>query len=98
MPRRLSPQTVSVLEALAAEPDAWRYGLQIVGDTGLKSGSLYPILVRLAERGLLEGRWAEPERPGRPPRHAYRLTGAGRAALRAARAPAATLKPVVSVP
>lgn len=82
--RRLSPQTVAVLEALAA--GTWRYGLQIADDTGLKSGSLYPILIRLAERGLLESRWVEPDRPGRPPRHAYRLTGAGRLALDEARA------------
>jgi PadR family transcriptional regulator PadR len=64
----------------------WRYGLEIAAVTGLKSGSLYPILMRLDERGLLESRWLEPERPGRPPRHAYRLTGAGRAALNEARA------------
>jgi PadR family transcriptional regulator PadR len=85
--RRLSPQTVAVLEALSASSDQWRYGLEIAAATGLKSGSLYPILVRLDERGLLESRWLEPEKPGRPPRHAYRMTGAGRAALRAAMQP-----------
>ena len=54
----------------------------------LKSGSLYPILVRLADRGLLETSW-EPGLASRPPRHLYRLTVAGRefvAALTAARA------------
>ena len=47
---------------------------------GLKAGSLYPILIRLADRGLLEARWEEPsEQPtGRPPRHLYRLTSSGR--------------------
>lgn len=97
MARKLSPQTLAVLDALAADPGAWQYGLQIVAATGLKSGSLYPILIRLGERGLLESQWLEPEKPGRPPRHAYRLTGAGRAALGAARAPAATLKLAGSV-
>jgi PadR family transcriptional regulator, regulatory protein PadR len=43
----------------------------------LKSGSLYPILIRLADRGLLETSW-EPGRGGRPPRHLYRLSPAGR--------------------
>jgi DNA-binding PadR family transcriptional regulator len=86
-PRRLSPQTVAVLDVLCAEADAWRYGLEISAVTGLKSGTLYPILLRLSERGLLESRWLDPERPGRPPRHAYRVTGAGRAALREARRP-----------
>ena len=82
-----SPQTVNVLRALAAEPARWRYGYDLVAEVNLKSGSLYPILVRLADRGLLETSW-EPSVDSRPPRHLYRLTGAGRefvAALTAAR-------------
>jgi DNA-binding PadR family transcriptional regulator len=78
--RRFSPQTLAVLKALADAGEGWRYGLELAKATGLKSGSLYPILLRLAERGLLESAWLEPERPGRPPRHAYRITAAGRAA------------------
>jgi PadR family transcriptional regulator, regulatory protein PadR len=81
-----SPQTVSVLRALAADPARWRYGYDLVTEVHLKSGSLYPILVRLADRGLLETSW-EPGIGSRPPRHLYRLTGAGRdfvAALTAA--------------
>ena len=79
--RRFSPQTLTVLAALAEAGAGWRYGLELAAATGLKSGSLYPILIRLAERGLLESCWQEPDRPGRPPRHAYRLTAAGRSAL-----------------
>ena len=90
--RRLSPQTIAVLQALNAAPDAWRYGLEIAAETGLKSGSLYPILVRLHDRGLLESQWLEPERPGRPARHAYRMTGAGKAALRDAVARSPSMK------
>jgi DNA-binding PadR family transcriptional regulator len=78
--RRPSPQTVSVLRALLAEPAAWRYGYELGQQVGLKAGSLYPILIRLSERELLEARWEEHsgETAGRPPRHLYRLTGAGR--------------------
>jgi PadR family transcriptional regulator, regulatory protein PadR len=72
-----SPQTVNVLRALAADPARWRYGYDLVTEVNLKSGSLYPILVRLADRGLLETSW-EPGVDSRPPRHLYRLTGAGR--------------------
>jgi PadR family transcriptional regulator, regulatory protein PadR len=82
-----SPQTVKVLRALAADPARWRYGYDLVTEVHLKSGSLYPILVRLADRGLLETSW-EPGVGSRPPRHLYRLTGAGRdfvAGLTAAR-------------
>ena len=90
MPRNWppSPQTVNVLRALAADPARWRYGYDLGAEVNLKSGSLYPILVRLADRGLLETVW-EPSVGSRPPRHLYRLTGAGRdfvAALPAARA------------
>lgn len=75
--RRPSAQTVAVLLALAKEPTTWRYGYDLCQELGLKAGSTYPILMRLADRGLLETTW-EPDPPrGRPPRHLYRLTGPG---------------------
>jgi DNA-binding PadR family transcriptional regulator len=67
---------VRVLAALAAQPSRWRYGYDLGTEVDLKSGSLYPILVRLTDRGLLEATW-EPGPPGKPPRHLYRLTPAG---------------------
>jgi PadR family transcriptional regulator len=81
-----SAQSIRVLRALAADPARWRYGYDLATEVQLKSGSLYPILVRLADRGLLETSW-EPGADSRPPRHLYRLTPAGRefAALPAAR-------------
>ena len=90
-----SPQTINVLRALAADPARWRYGYDLATEVHLKSGSLYPILVRLADRGLLETSW-EPGRGSRPPRHLYRLSPAGRefvAALTAARVDRTTLNP-----
>ena len=75
--RAPSPQTLRVLRALAADPARWRYGYQLVAETELKAGSLYPILVRLADRGLLDAMWEESPPRGRPPRHLYRLTQAG---------------------
>ena len=75
--RAPSPQTRAVLEALAAQPQAWRYGYDLSKETGLKSGTLYPLLMRLSDQGLLEAEWRAPLQPGRPWRHAYRLTGAG---------------------
>ena len=77
--RRPSPQTTAVLLALAEKPTAWRYGYELYQQLGLKPGSLYPILVRLADRGLLETTWDTDLPAGRPPRHLYRLTGSGRA-------------------
>jgi PadR family transcriptional regulator PadR len=75
--RHPSPQTVTVLGALAAEPTAWRYGYELGLEVGLKAGSLYPILIRLADRGLLEATWETNPHTGRPPRHLYRLTARG---------------------
>ncbi|MDB5694328.1 MAG: hypothetical protein JWO81_3391 [Alphaproteobacteria bacterium] len=84
MSRRLSSQSLLLLQALADGGSHWQYGLELARMTGLKSGTLYPILIRLAERDLLESCWLEPERSGRPPRHAYRINAAGRSALREA--------------
>jgi DNA-binding PadR family transcriptional regulator len=39
--------------------------------------------MRLSEQGLMESRWQDPERPGLPPRHIYRLTASGLALARA---------------
>jgi|SRR5690349_19226086 DNA-binding PadR family transcriptional regulator len=75
-PLRLSPQTIQVLEAFLEAPKNWQHGYDISRNTGLKSGTLYPILMRLAERKLLETRWEATE-IGRPHRHMYRLTPTG---------------------
>jgi DNA-binding PadR family transcriptional regulator len=75
--RPLSAQAITVLRALAADPAQWRYGYDLAAEVRLKSGSLYPILIRLADRGLLETSW-EPGPGSRPPRHLYRLSTAGR--------------------
>lgn len=91
--RKPSRQTRAVLLALAETPNAWRHGYDLCRRTGLKAGSMYPILMRLADRGLLETDWERDAPPGRPPRHLYRLTGLGAelaAELAAAPAPAPT--------
>jgi DNA-binding PadR family transcriptional regulator len=92
MPRRpnVSRQTQVLLAALAAQPQAWRYGYDLSKETGLKSGTLYPLLMRLSDQGLLESEWRPPVQTGRPARHAYRLTTAGAALASAQAAPAAS--------
>ena len=83
-----SAQALAVLAALAARPSAWRHGYDLARETGLKSGTLYPILVRLADREIVQARWEEGEPAGRPRRHLYRLTTDGLAAATAALAAA----------
>ena len=81
--RAPSPQTRTVLAALLAEPQAWRHGYDLSKETGLKSGTLYPLLMRLSDQGLLEAEWRAPVQPGRPARHAYRLSAKGLSAANA---------------
>ena len=73
---RLSPQTLLVLDAFLQQAEEWKYGYDLSRSTGLKSGTLYPILMRMAERNLLETQWEAGE-PGKPPRHMYRFTPEG---------------------
>jgi DNA-binding PadR family transcriptional regulator len=80
--RKWSRQTLALLAALMERPRTWRHGYELSKETGLKSGTLYPILMRLSDQRLLDSRWKEAERPGRPPRHVYRLTAAGLAVAR----------------
>jgi DNA-binding PadR family transcriptional regulator len=80
---------MKVLRALAADPVRWRYGYELGAETALKAGSLYPILVRLADRRLLEAMWEESPPHGRPARHLYRLTEGGLELAAAAPVPAA---------
>ena len=77
-----SRQARALLAALLDRSQTWRHGYDLAKETGLRSGTLYPLLIRLSEQGLLESRWQEAERPGLPPRHVYRLTASGRALAR----------------
>jgi PadR family transcriptional regulator, regulatory protein PadR len=98
MPRTpdTSPQTLKVFGALLDDPQGWHYGYALSKITGLASGTLYPILMRLVDRDLLETRWEPAETPGRPPRHVYRLTPDG--AAHATSRLAAADKPVAANP
>ena len=100
-----SAQTLAVLAALCAQPSQWRHGYALARQTGLKSGTLYPILIRLADRGLVQACWQDEPVPGRPRRHLYRLTADGLASARtalaeaelaAAERPATTARPGTS--
>lgn len=79
------------LQVGRAGPQAsqWQHGYALAKQTGLKSGTLYPILIRLADRGLVEACWQDEPTPGRPRRHLYRLTSAGLASATGALASAA---------
>jgi DNA-binding PadR family transcriptional regulator len=75
--RRPSPQTVAVLCAIAEDPERWCHGYELCRTLGLRAGTVYPILIRLAGRGYVETSWEREVPSGRPPRHLYRLSAAG---------------------
>jgi PadR family transcriptional regulator PadR len=78
--RRMSSQTAAVLGLFVHQPESEIYGREIVKETGIPSGSLYPILHRLGERGFLLANWESLEiatQAGRRPRLMYRLDPRG---------------------
>ncbi len=81
-PPNTSAQTRALLAVLAGKPRSWRHGYELSKETRLKSGTLYPLLMRLEAQGFLESQWQPTRQPGRPPRHLYRLTSAGAALAR----------------
>jgi PadR family transcriptional regulator PadR len=94
MPRDRKPsrQTLRLLAVLCEQPKVWRHGYELARGTSLKSGTLYPLLMRLSERELLDAKWQLPGMGGGSPRHMYRLTTKGLSYARmhaGARAPSA---------
>ena len=75
--RKSSDQALAILAAFVEQPRSWHYGYDLSSETNLKSGTLYPILMRLSDRGLLDSKWETRESGGRPPRHMYRLSAQG---------------------
>lgn len=81
--RALSKHARVLLAALLEAQGRWKHGYDLAASTGLKSGTLYPLLIRLDTQGYLEAEWQPPAASGRPPRHAYRLTAVGERLARA---------------
>jgi DNA-binding PadR family transcriptional regulator len=79
--RRLSIKAVCVLQAISA---GYQYGFDIIDQTGLPSGTVYPALGRLEQDGLLKSAWENEQdahAEGRPARRYYKLTAPGVKAL-----------------
>jgi PadR family transcriptional regulator PadR len=75
--RALSPHARTVLAVLLDAGGQWSHGYELVRLADVRSGTLYPLLIRLEAQGYLEAEWQQPTEGGRPPRHAYRLTASG---------------------
>ncbi|MFS0738693.1 PadR family transcriptional regulator [Sphingomonas sp. 1P06PA] len=76
-PRSLSSHARAILAVLLQAGREWSHGYDLARRADVKSGTLYPLLIRLERQGYLEAEWQQPPAGGRPPRHAYRLTASG---------------------
>jgi PadR family transcriptional regulator PadR len=78
-PRRITDETAAVLSLFVDQPQRSLYGLEIITETSIPSGSLYPILLRLEARGVIDGVWEEIDEAaaGRRRRRYHRITSDG---------------------
>lgn len=76
---RYTDSLVKIAQVLCADPNARYWGYPLTKSTGLRSGTLYPILNNLLEEGWLSDGWEEidPATAKRPPRRYYEITPAG---------------------
>ena len=77
---RMSGPMLKVLRTILDAAGDELSGAHIGREANLKSGTLYPILMRFEANGWLISRWEVevPQDLGRPRRRLYRLTGFGR--------------------
>ncbi|MGA5563037.1 PadR family transcriptional regulator [Streptomyces platensis] len=79
-----------VLSVFIADPEQSRYGLELMHDTGLSGGTVYPVLIKLEQAGWVTSSEEDidPHKEGRPRRRNFTITPEG---LRAARTSLADL-------
>ncbi|MFE3033016.1 PadR family transcriptional regulator [Streptomyces canus] len=83
---RVTTTVAKTISAFLQDPDEPQYGMSLMEQTGLASGTLYPILMRLQKEGWLDVsvEQIDPAVEGRPRRKNYLLTQTGRIAAREA--------------
>jgi DNA-binding PadR family transcriptional regulator len=84
-----------VLRVFLADVAERQYGYDLMRAARLSSGTLYPMLARLQDEGLVSSQW-EPQPAdagGRPPRKYYQLTAEGARVARLELASAALAAP-----
>jgi PadR family transcriptional regulator, regulatory protein PadR len=76
---KLTAPLERVLRVFLADPSARHHGYDLMKAARLSSGTLYPMLARLHDQGLVTAAWETQAGTagGRPPRKYYQLTGEG---------------------
>jgi PadR family transcriptional regulator, regulatory protein PadR len=79
---RMSGPTLKILKVFLERPKEPLSGAQISKIAKIGSGTMYPLLQRLAGAGWIVGNWekVEPSEVGRPKRRLYKLTRSGQTA------------------
>jgi len=80
----ITPRMARVLKVFLEDPSQPRYGFELMRRTGLSSGTVYLMLARMEEAGLLTSgkEDIDPRSEGRPARRHYTISGAAVAAVR----------------
>ncbi|HEY7819663.1 MAG TPA: PadR family transcriptional regulator [Vicinamibacteria bacterium] len=84
MARRKRPLGSVQIQILEAISRGVGHGFDLMDETGLPSGTVYPALSRLERDGLVTSRWENAriaQKEKRPPRRYYELTTEGRERL-----------------
>lgn len=92
--KKLSLGAVLILHAVAR---GCAYGFDIIEETGLSCGTVYPTLDRLEKLGFARSQWEEvqiAQNEKRPPRRYYRITPQGALELQEAMERHRALAPV----
>ena len=73
---RISATGLKVLKAFMYKTGSSLHGYELMQQAEVASGTLYPLLMRFEEAGLLSSRWeqAEPDASGRPHQQLYQLS------------------------
>jgi len=76
---QITTPVLKVLSTFLSDPKEELSGAEISKRTGLKSGTLYPILIRLETAKCLKSEWeaGDPKSLGRPRRRFYSITAIG---------------------
>jgi PadR family transcriptional regulator, regulatory protein PadR len=94
MAKQLSVAALRVLHAVA---DGTHHGFDIIDETGLPGGTVYPALSRLERDGLVTSAWEAitvARMEGRPPRRYYTVTDPGLKTMNEALRTLHALRPV----
>ncbi len=76
---RFTATNLRILKEFIDAPTAQYSGAELARLTRLPSGTLYPILIRFEQEGILQSYWEEidPKEAGRPRRRLYQVTSRG---------------------